>query len=193
MKLDRALNLVLTLDRESGASIQIHSTPISRGVFEANYKLIARAHAELFGRGTAYAIGSGPRIAALTLRDVSRQEATEHGIEGEGDAPALLAEIRRLTHVIAPGDNGWSALPVDVALNRGGLDADEWAEVESQLVFGCVISAMTARAKLQKVLGAMASVMGVQLVSQNATEFAASLQTSKPAAPIQTPTSPVPR
>lgn len=183
MKIDRNLNLVQQIEREGKPSVHVHSAPISREVFEANYLLVARAHSELFGRGAAYAINSGPKIAALTLKDAGRQNAAEKGADGDGGAAALLMEIRRLTNITAATERGWETLPVDVAVARGVIDADEYAEVEATTAFFTFVCAMTKRAALPNVLGAMASVLGAQITSSNATEFAASLATLNAAGP----------
>jgi hypothetical protein len=185
MKIDQQLNLVQTLSREGEPDIHIHSMPLARPVFESNYRIIARAHAELFGHGPAYAISSGPRIASLALKDAGRQIAAERGIEGDGGAVALLAEIRRLSNVLAPGQAGWDMLPVDAALQKGVLSAEEWTDAESVIVFFILLSAMTRRALLQNLLASMASVVGAQIASQNVTEFAASLPILTPNEPIQ--------
>ena len=177
MKIDRNLNFVQTIEREGKPSVHIHSAPIARAVFEANYLLIARAHSELFGRGAAYAITSGPKIAALTLRDAGRQNAAEKGVDGDGGAAALLAEIKRLTHVLAATEHGWKPFPVDAAIHHGAIDADEWAEAEAAIVFFTLVHSMTRKAVLSGVLASMASVLGQQITSQDVTEWAGSLPT----------------
>ncbi len=181
MKIDRALNLAITIEREGAPAVHVHATPISRAVFEANYALISRVDAEMYARGQSYYLRSGPRVAALTLRDVGRQEAADHGREGDGGAGALLAEIRRLTNVIEASENGWHTLPLDTALQRNLLDADEAAEVENAVVFFSAVCATARRSMRDRLLTAMASLLGAQTVSSNATEFAGSLPKLTPA------------
>lgn len=182
MKIDRSLNLVLTVDRDDGTTIHLHSMPISRAVFDANYRLIARSHSELFGHGTAYAITSGPKIAALVLADVGRENARERGQEGDGGAASLLAEIRRLTNVLCATPAGWESLPADVAIQRNMIDPDDWSEALNAICFFTYVCHMTKRAALPNVLDKMAPVLGVQITSSDCMAFSASLPNLKPAA-----------
>lgn len=182
MKIGPALNLILSVDRDDGTTIHLYSMPISRAVFEANYRLIARAHSELFGHGTAYALTSGPKIAALVLDDVGHENARERGRDGDGGAASLLAEIRRLTNVLCATPAGWESLPVDVAAQRGLLDADDLSEALNAICFFTFVCCMTKRAVLANVLEKMAPALGVQVTSLESTAFAASLPILKPAA-----------
>ena len=70
MKINRALNLVIPVELESG-TVYIHSTPISREVFEEFYLVISKTFTRIFTEGLG-AIG-GARIANLMLRDVAKE------------------------------------------------------------------------------------------------------------------------
>lgn len=178
MHIDRQLNLVLPITRGDGPSLFLYSTPLSRMVFEANFRLIARAEAEIYGSGRAFWAHSGPRVAALTLRDVGKREALDHGIEdGDSGAGALLAEIKRLTSVVAPSANGWETTLVDSAILQSRLSADEWAEAENTIAFFMLVSAMEKRSVLGETLTRIASFMGAVIESRSLTEFADSLPT----------------
>ena len=98
MQIDRSLNFVMPVERENG-TIYVHSMPISRQVFEANFLPISKTFTRLYtdGIGTT----SGPRVAALMLREVATEMGIADKIERE-----LFAEIRRLTNVILPGNTG---------------------------------------------------------------------------------------
>lgn len=192
MRLDCSLNLVLKIEREGAPDVHLHMTPVSRSVFDANYALIARTEADIFARGTAYMLRAGPRIAAMTLKDVGKREAQDHGVEGDSGASALLMEIKRLTSVIGAGKNGWETLPVDVAMQRGILGADEWSEAENTACFFTLISCMAPIAAAAKMQTMAASLIGAQAVSSSSTEFAASLPTSMQDVPIPKTTSQVP-
>lgn len=179
MKIDRSLNLVLTLEREGSPSIHIHSMPLSRSTFEANYKLIGGTYAEMFARGPIYLLRVGPKVATLTLREVGAKEAEAYGLRGDGGVVALLAEIRRLSNVLAPSPSGWEMLPVDVALQRGVMEQDEWTEAESAIVFFMLVSAAMTRNVLATVLEKMAPIFDARSESRSATDLLAFLQTSK--------------
>ena len=171
MRLDQRLNLVIPIERQDGATLFVHSTPISRQVFEAHYRVIGRAHAQI--KADMESLRSGPRIAALALRDAAKRfdavEATDHG---------LLAEIRRLTNVVVPGASGNTVLPLETAASRGVLDEDEIAEIEGHTAFFTVISTMEKKKIAAAILGLMGDLWETQTSPLNSTEFAASLKTS---------------
>ncbi|MDE1854691.1 MAG: hypothetical protein KGI38_13345, partial [Thaumarchaeota archaeon] len=98
MKLNEAINLVVPVGER-----QAYHTPISREVFEANYRILAATKAALSGKGVMYQMDAGPRIAALAMRDEGKRDAEDRGsVDDAGHprdemTPALLAEIKRLT------------------------------------------------------------------------------------------------
>lgn len=162
---------------ESGEPlVWAYHTPISQEVFVASYRIIAATKAALFSKGIAYAADAGPRIASLALIDASKADSAEWGTENA--APALLAEIRRLTFALVPGKDGFEQLPVDVALARKEIEPEDWAEGESAIVFFTVGYLMALRAKREPIGKALALVLGGSMTSSTLTEFAASLKTS---------------
>src|SRR3974390_2966819 len=133
VKLNRKLNLVMSVDTDSGP-VHIHSTPIGREVFEDNFLAISRAFTAVYTNGLGPV--TGPRVAALLLK----QEAQTLGV-WERTQQSLMAEIYRLTNVIAPGATGWEQMPFDVAKKRGILDDSAASEVENCIVsFTCASS-----------------------------------------------------
>lgn len=176
MKINRALNLVVPVQRKD-VTIYFHSTPISRAVFEGNFRLIAGAHAEIFGSGGAYAM-NGARIAALTIRDIGGRKASQSGDDGDYGAAALLGEIRRLTVVIAPSGEKWDTLPVDAAISSGLIDAEEWAEVESAVAFFMLLWWMTPVADRSKTCEMISGLLGLSITQSTPTEWIDSLRTS---------------
>ena len=50
-------------------------------------------------------------------------------VEGDPALP-LLAELKRLTLVLAPGVGGYEYLPVDIALQKQVINAEDWTEAE---------------------------------------------------------------
>jgi len=168
--INRKLNLVLTYPREKG-NIYVHSTAVSRQVFESFYRVISRAFSAIYTEtGGIYA---GPRIAALELK----RAATELGLQEADIQHGLIAEIQRLTSVVMLTDKGWETIPYHEAVKKM-LDEDEASEVENALAFFTVVSRMHRKQDLENVLGVMTNLWGAQIVSLNSTEFAASLQTS---------------
>lgn len=189
MQINGDLRLVLPLRAAENGDVLAwaYHTPISTQVFEANYRVLAATKAALFAQGARYAFEVGAQIAGLRLRDEGRKDAAEQGNVGadgtpqDAAVPALLAEIQRLTMVALPGAAGWEATPVGVALQRGALDADDWREAESGIVFFTSLWHLTARAKRPQIGGMAASMQGGSLVSLPLTEWTASLPPLTPA------------
>ena len=171
MKLDQRLNLVIPLERDDGSTLFVHSAPIARATFEAHYKVLAAAHAQIF-HGLS-GLRSSPRVAGLIIRDVAREMKREVATE-----QGLLAEIRRLTNVVIPTTDGNTILPLETAIARGTLDDDETSEVDGYTAFFTVMSAMESRKKCNTALEYMGMFWGTQTSSSNVTAFAASLRTS---------------
>lgn len=177
MEISRKLNLVIPIEGDDGNIVAyVHSAPISREVFETYFLPVSKTFSAIYAEG----LGSvaGPRVAAMMLKRI----ATDLG---QWDGPAgvergLVAEIRRLTNVLAPGDRGWETLPYDEAMKRGILSSDDAAEVDNAVTFFTVASAMHRRSELRPILDGAGRLWGAQTSSLNSTEFAASLPISKP-------------
>lgn len=205
MKINESLNLVVPLVSERVTRIvdgkevaedvvRVHGyhIPISREVFEANYRILAATKAYLYSNGAQFLMVSGPRIASLTLRDEARKDAVQRGdVDKDGKpseaaADALLQEIKRLTTILAPGAQGWEPIPVDSAIQRGIIDAEDWREAESSLVFFTFQSALATKAERTGTTKATASLLKAVSTSSSLMEFAASLPTSTSDAPTET-------
>lgn len=188
MNLNSALNFVIPLKTaEDGEPlVWAYHTPISSEIFQTNYRIIAETNARIWGKGLKYAATAGARIAALTLRDVARADAEEYGLEDAG--PGFLAEVKRLTIVLAPSEGGFAPIPVDLALGRKIVEQADWDEVESAIVFFTVGYAMAKRAGRAAFSELISSQIGGSITSSPPMEFAASLlisipdETSEPAA-----------
>lgn len=185
MRINDQLNLVLPIrSDDKGVVIQAYHAPISREVFEANYRVLAATKAYLSSKGAHFLMGSGPRIAALTLRDEGRKDALQRGeIDKDGkpkeDAvEAFLLEIKRLTSVFAPGPNGWEVVPIDVAIQRDVIDTEDWREAESALVFFTLQHALATRAEKVELIKATALLMKAACTSSTPMEYLNSLRTS---------------
>lgn len=155
-----------------------YHTPIATPVFEANYRIIAATNTAIFGNGGSdqerfiYAAQNGQRIARLTMLDAARE------LSLEASANALLAEMRRLTFVLAPSEKGFEQLTVDAALARKAIEAEEWSEAEGAILFFTCGYAMARIAQRKRRAALLASVIGGSTTSLPPMGFAASLQTS---------------
>lgn len=172
MKIDRQLNLVIPVERETG-TLYVHSMPIGREVFERYFLVISKTFASIYSEGLN--VMAGPRVAALMLRQTAETMGVwlgEDGVEA-----GLMAEIRRLSNVLTLGDNGWQMQPLQVALDRQVLDAEEVSEVENAIVFFTVASLMHHRSEREGVVTGAAKMWNAQISSQSIMELKASLQT----------------
>lgn len=171
MRINEKLNFVIPICDDEGAECAyVHSTPVSQEVFEANYRLIAITYNGIYeGRLGQLA---GPRTSALEMRAVAK----EMGIEPRADA--LLAEIRRLTSVIAPQSTGWEPMPYSAAVERGILSGYDASVVENALVFFmCCWHVHPPRPRMDLLRGA-AQIWDARILSQNVSEFIGSLPIS---------------
>lgn len=188
MKLNEKLHLVVPLyDDNEAIYAYVHSAPISREVFEANFFLLSKTFTAIFAEGLGEI--AGPRVASLVMRKISKQHNDEAG------AAALMNEIHRLTNVLVRSPSGWAMTPFQECVDKGTIDADDLAEVINAIVFFIAVSAMTARQQRRDMLAGAARLWGAQIVSSDCTAFAASLKTSTETAntgAIPTPASSVP-
>jgi hypothetical protein len=168
--LNRKLNLVLSVETENGP-VHVHSSPIAREIFEDNYLVISRAFTAVYTNGLGPV--TGPRVAALLLRE----EAKKLGV-WERTQQSLMAEIYRLTNVIAPGDGGWETMPYDIAKKRGVLDEDSAAEVENCIVYFICASSIHLRAEMAVALEGLNTLWSAQTTLSNCTEYMRSLPIS---------------
>ena len=178
MKLNEALNLVLPV-----GECQAYHTPISREVFEANYRILAATKAQLSSKGIYYQMDAGPRIAGLTLRDEGKKDAEDRGrVDDKGQpldelTPALLGEIKRLTVILCPSPSGFDLKPVDQAIQGGHIDLDDWREAESAIVFFTCLCSLAPKASRAEIARATAGLLKASITSQPPMEVAASLRT----------------
>jgi hypothetical protein len=211
MRIDEQRNLVIpvvtdTITRtveeqevsEEIVKVYAFHTPISRAIFEMNYRVLAATKSALASKGSHYLMSAGPRIAAMTLKDEGRKDAAARGsFDKEGvvvdeETPAFLAELKRLTMVLCSGPNGWDLLPVDRAIASGHLDDEDWGEALSSVVFFTSHVSMAKKADRPAAMKATASLLGASLTSSSPTEFVASLQNSTPVEPMKKTVSSIP-
>ena len=175
MRINERLNLVIPVYGEDDAIVAwVHSMPVSREVFEANYLLISKTFTTIFAQGLGEV--AGPRVAAFILRDHARRLSGD--ASNDTAAHALLAEIHRLTNVSLPTANGWEAWSYDQVVKRKLLHEDDLAEVESAIVFFIVVSAMQRRQVAEAMVKGAARLWGAETTYSNITAFQHSLPTS---------------
>lgn len=187
---DRVITKVDGKDKtEDVVRIYAYHTPISRAVFDANFRLLAATKSALASKGAHYLMSSGPRIAALTLQDEGQRDAEsrgkydDNGNVKDDETKAFIAELKRLTTILCPGANGWDMLPVDTAIGSGKIDEEDWQEAFSSIVFFTCHSSMAKKVDRQRVSQATASMLNASITRSPLSEFLASLPTSTPAAP----------
>lgn len=171
--------------------VRVHAfhTPISREVFEINYRILASTKAALGGKGAHYWRTAAPRIAAMALEDEGRKDAIargsfdEHGNVTDDETKAFLVEIKRLTVLLCAGPTGWETLPVDAAIAAGKIDSEDWEEVASSITFFTCHYAMALKADREATAKVMASLLDASLTSSSPMEFVASLPSSTQAEP----------
>lgn len=171
----------------SEACLWAYHSSIKREVFRANYRVIASAKDALFRKGNQYAVETGLPIADLTLLDAASADAAEWRTADVG--PALLAEFRRLTTILVPGDRGFEYVLMDTARQRGLITEDEAHDLECVIVFFTCASAITMSANKAVMTDALASVLRGSITSLTPTEWSASLGILTPVA-VSMPTLP---
>jgi len=174
MRIDAKLNLIVPVDQADGSRVFVHVTPVSREVFETYYLSISRAFTEIYTNGLN--VASGPKVAALVLKDV----ATRMGVWDTpgGVRQGLVEEIRRLSNVVFPGPGGWSSLPLMVAVAKDIISEEDAAEAEGVATFFILNCLMHKKKNLAPTLTLMSGLWETQTSSSGVMEFAGSLRTS---------------
>jgi len=170
MKIDRALNLVMQIQTAKNGLVYVHSTPISRSIFEQFYLEIGKVFSQCFDSvNQAHLALSAPQLAYPALKSISIKAGNWEGAGGVKFG--LVNEIVRLTNVILNGDQGWYSLPFDTAVKRGIIDEDEEAEVLSSLVFFTAISKVAPKDLKDSFLEMAGSLRNWELTSLDSTAY----------------------
>lgn len=176
MHIDRKLNLVIPLERESGVCPHVHSTPITYEVFRTYYRVISRAMCQMMADGT---IGMGDRIILPALEDVAKEMGRWDGPGGVENG--LLAEIERRTNVYAPeGHGGWQLVPFAVAVKQGTITQAERDRIFGSIVFFSLSSEAFPSDKAQMLTNAVAQTLNGHATFCDCTEYRSSLPISTP-------------
>ncbi|EFK2028477.1 hypothetical protein A8630_002420 [Escherichia coli] len=189
MKIDKKLNLVTNITREDGSIVYLHVTPFPYEVVEEHCLLLGN----LFTNFISQVGGLGAaRVAAMMLRkklqreQELREEANQQAQQAQ-QAPTIVDEIQRLTSVVWNDGGNWKTASFEVAMKQGIISPDEYREVEGEVVFFMVSSAIQKAHLIAPTVGSVIGMFGGQLVSSSVTAFRDSLQTSNPPTDTQTP------
>lgn len=181
MKIDKKLNLVTNITREDGSIVYLHVTPFPYEVVEEYCVLLGNLFTNFITQ--VGPLGSA-RVAAMMLKKRLKQEQEALLEDGKSlsDLPkslTLVDEIQRLTVVIHNVGGQWKTTPLEVAFNQGIIDPDEYREVEGEVVFFMVSSAIQKANLIAPTVGTVIKMYDGQLTSSSVTAFRDSLQTSK--------------
>lgn len=183
VKIDKKLNLVTNITREDGSVVYLHVTPFPYEVVEEHCLLLGN----LFTNFISQVGGLGAaRVAAMMLRKKLQREQ-ELRDEANQQAPTIVDEIQRLTSVVWNDGGAWKTASFEVAMKQGIISPDEYREVEGEVVFFMVTSAIQKAHLIAPTVGSVIGMFGGQLVSLSVTAFRDSLQTSNPPTDTQNP------
>ncbi|TGC28051.1 hypothetical protein [Escherichia sp. E1130] len=174
VKIDRKLNFVSTITRDDGSLVYLHVTPFPYEVVEENCVLLGNLFNNFF---TMVGTVGAPRVAAMMLRKVLKSQQ-DNGAMPDG-TPTLMDDIERLTTVIWKDDGVWKSVPLAAAFKGGIITPDEYREVEGEVVFFMVSSAIQKADLLSGTMGKSLEMYSGQLVSLNVMAYRDSLPTSK--------------
>lgn len=182
VKIDKKLNLVTNITREDGSVVYLHVTPFPYEVVEEHCLLLGN----LFTNFISQVGGLGAaRVAAMMLRKKLQREQ-ELRDEANQQAPTIVDEIQRLTSVVWNDGVTWKTASFDAAMKQGIISPDEYREVEGEVVFFMVSSAIQKAHLIAPTVGSVIGMFGGQLVSSSVTAFRDSLLTSNPPTDTQT-------
>lgn len=183
VKIDKKLNLVTNITRDDGSIVYLHVTPFPYEVVEEHCLLLGN----LFTNFISQVGGLGAaRVAAMMLRKKLKREQelnADHGQQG----PNIVDEIQRLTSVIWNDGGAWKTTSFDAAMKQGIISADEYREIEGEVVFFMVSSAIQKAQLIAPTVGSVIGMFGGRLESLSVTAFRDSLLTSNPPGDTQTP------
>lgn len=180
MNINRRLNIVIEVTLDDGKVCHVYSTPISREVYKANYRLLAKALTSAYDDGLGFAMVS--RVALMALRDTARASDDALPEKNRTHVASLeknfLPEIWRLTNVSMPTETGNEELPFQTVIDKGIFNEEDLDAVQNVLCFFTAASWLHTkeeRAEIYLIL----ERSGYAATSLSFTEYLASLKTSK--------------
>lgn len=173
-RINKKLNIVITTDDASGATIHVHSMPISREVFETFYEELGLVFTKSFGEsGSVHMAISAPQLAYPALKKLADEKGTWDVVKS-----GLVNEIIRLTNVIYLSEGGWITVPLEVAVKEEILDEDSEREVLSSLIFFTAITFVAPKLLVKGFLDMASALRNWVVTSSNSTEYRSGLPIS---------------
>jgi len=178
VRIERNLNLVVPVERDDGAVLFAHSTPIEETVFLTYHRALTMTYSQLDADGLIRS--GGIRNADLILKDVCERIGIwkdDPQTKSVGVERGLLGEIKRLTNVFAPTETKWEMVPLEECVSREVLSPREAREVVAAATFFCASSRCFPRQNLKEFLQICSGRIGALVTYSNCTELTASLPT----------------
>jgi hypothetical protein len=196
MRIDKALNFILPIYGDEVAKLDgkgepehtaagapvmvqpvvayVYSTPLPAEMIERHFLVLGQTFSAIFTRGLG--VVAGPAMALRMLKKVAEDNQAWDGPAG---ARNVIDEMRRLTTVAVPmAGGGWEGVPLQVAVDRQFISAEDQKESENAIVFFICVSATLARAMREPMLTAAADLWSARVSPLSFTEFLTSLKTS---------------
>ncbi|WP_336195082.1 hypothetical protein [Hafnia paralvei] len=183
VKIDKKLNFVSTIMRDDGSIVYLHVVPFPYEIVEQNCVLLGNLFNNFF---TLVGSTGAPRVAAMMLRNALKSRYEDDAPK----APTIVDDIQRLTTVIWKDNGVWKPVTLDVALRQEIITEDEYREIEGEIVFFMVSSAIQKANLIAPTVGSALQMYSGQLVSLSATAYRDSLPTSKTATATPSQTAP---
>jgi hypothetical protein len=168
MRVEKNLSFVIPLERDDGR-VYIYSSPVSYQTFEEYFMIFTRTFNVIVTE--AMSAISGPRVAALIMQKIAKEEGSWDGPNG---VAMLFAEMHRNTLVSVPTPRGNETMAFDDAVKADLLDQRDVSEVDGKLVFFMVVWHMRQRDQRLAMLDGAARLWGASLTSLGFTEYVAS-------------------
>lgn len=176
MKIDRNLSLVMQVQTEKNGLVHIHSTSISRSVFEQFYLELGKVFSQCFDSiNQAHLALSAPQLAYPALKSIATKAGNWDGVGGVKFG--LVNEIVRLTNVAVSTEHGWETIPFDTAVKKEVLNEDEEAEALSSLIFFTAISKVAPKDLKNSFLEMAGALRNWELTYSDCTEYMSGLPT----------------
>ena len=170
MKIDRNLSLVMQVQTDKNGTVYIHSTSVSRSVFEQFYLELGKVFSQCFDSiNQAHLALSAPQLAYPALKSIATKAGNWDGAGGVKFG--LINEIIRLTNVIVSTEKGWETMPFDIAVKNEVLNEDEEAEAISSLVFFTAISKVAPKDLKNSFLEMAGALRSWELTFSECTEY----------------------
>lgn len=170
MKIDRNLNLVIPIQTEASGKVYVHSSPISRDIFEQFYMELGKVFTQCLAEGNEHMAITAPQISYYSLKAISKSLGTWAEVE-----KGLVNEIIRLTNVIISTEQGWQTMPLYDAAKRSMINEDEEAEILSSVVFFTAISKASPKDLRKGFIEMAGNVRNWELLSLDCTAYRNSL------------------